>query len=375
MKRILFVSCYPCYPVYENGATLRIYFQLVELQRKHKVDLVIIVPDEDIEENSDLIKKLPNVNFVCVKESEVYSRWRFYRYDIKKLKSLLQKLFCENNSYDLFICEQGLIANCIQIVDAKTNIVNVVDCNSLAAFRQSRIKYSIAYRLKYSFLALYYFVFELVAYRNFDIIYVVSKDDKKALRFQCKNDRVHVLPNGYSPIDFYNKHQDRDYKFGFFANIRAPMNKEFAIFLLEIFIRLADRNTSERYIIAGRGANILLTDYKNIPSNIDIIDGVSDPCDLLNNIEYYISQIEFGTGIKNNVIQAGACGCKLILNNQVFLPLKKYLQANFQTVERIKTMRILTDILLSKADYGKIFQREIEDHLKWEQIISKMIDD
>jgi len=255
--------------------------------------------------------------------------------------------------------------------------MSAVDAISLAAQRQSEIGDSKLHYLACRYIAHQRLAVEKKYFPKFDKITVVSNDDAVFLKRAVKRDII-VIPNGVDTVFFSPGRLDTKRNVVLFTgNLSAPMNEEACLYLLQyVFPLLHSRHPDIELVIAGRAPteNIISA----MPSYVTLKADMLDLRDALSSAILYVSPIAYGTGIKNNVLQAMAMGIPVVATKLIADPIGiQHGETGFvaergpdfvQAIEMALANRVLLDRI------GRLGRLHIEQNYSWQQVASIYMD-
>ncbi|HIF58332.1 MAG TPA: glycosyltransferase family 1 protein [Rhodospirillales bacterium] len=321
---IFISSALPC-PQFHDGATLRVYSLLKEFSKRGEVCFVFtgFGEPEHLYESEAFLNFL-GINYWFNDESESFLSV-FYKlgcndlYLSSKVKQAVKDISDKNPDSVIFI--EGLYAAPLvdQITTSNNIIMSAVDSLSLASQRQFLIKGNgILTRFRHGVLFLQRYLFEKKYYSKFKRVLFVSKDDasymQKSITSKCE-----VVPNGVD-ISFFSSEREARYtfnerKFLFTGVLSSSMNEEAALYTIEL---LKDKNM--QLVIAGRNPSDKLIS-RSISGNVKLMQNLPDIRVAFGEWCYFICPIEYGTGIKNNVLQALSLGFPCIVSSLIAQPI------------------------------------------------------
>lgn len=321
--KILFLSQGLPFPVYRDGVTVRVFHLLREFSRYASVHLIAfgdygLSADEKSELESfctvDIID-LSHGNRQSALNKLVSSR-RFFDVRFEHAVQRAMSRFAP----DVVFCEQPYIAQYGRLIGDTPKVMSAVDAISLAARRKAEIGGSVLNRLVWRYVGHQRARFETSYYSNFDVITAVSQEDADCLARMVKR-KVRVVPNGVD-LDFFApvNVSSGEGRVLFTGNLSAPMNDEAALYLLrEVFPSLKARQPQLDLCLAGRRPS---SEVRALCQNdVSLLADLVDLRDAYNSAIIYVSPIAYGTGIKNNVLQAMAAGLPVLVTPLIARPI------------------------------------------------------
>jgi glycosyltransferase involved in cell wall biosynthesis len=154
--------------------------------------------------------------------------------------------------------------------------------------------------------------FEATAFRRFGKVIVVSEGDRDALLELDSGIRIEVIPNGVD-VEFFAPDASGDLRpdpgrIVFTGVMRYSPNVAGAEFLAhEVLPRVRDAVPSARVVIVGRDPSPRVTRLGQT-EGVEVVGGVPDLRPWLRGSRVYACPMVSGTGIKNKLLEAMACG-------------------------------------------------------------------
>jgi len=319
---IVFVSdSLPC-PQFNDGATLRVHNLLKVMASQYDL-IYIYVGTEPIDEH-----KSETIKF-C---DELGIDTKFYTRTIG-LRGKLLRLFGirERGDEPLLTYLSGLQLSDVLFMEGlysfflskyfKTQavvIASAVDCLSLASKRQFKIpRMGFTYYVKHALRFLQRYLLERRLVSNFKCIFFVASDDAEFAKRHYGCD-VAVVPNGvdasfFAPSVLETSNFDFD-QLLFTGVLNSSMNENAALLSIE-----AAKNFDIRLIIAGRSPQDKLKN--SLAKGITLVENPLDIRVAFKKPSFFVCPIMFGTGIKNNVLQAMAMGFPCIVSKLIADPI------------------------------------------------------
>ena len=373
--KILFISQCPPYPIYRDGATLRVHFLLQEFskfadcyflsftdnQTFSYSDLAIakIVPGESI------LYRRPRTALNLAKL--VISSRRYYSSEMeKKIKGAVQSF-----EPDIIFCEQTFMAQYGDLAPGIPKVMSAVDAISLAAVRQSQLADRLIMRIALKYISAQRRYVEKHFFPKFDAITAVSPDDADYLA-SLTSRQVGVVPNGVATDDFQPSCKAGESKRIIFSgNLSAPMNEEACLYTLQhLFPYVHEKIPEYDLTVIGRSPTEAIR--AQAQSYVRILADVADMSAELDGATLYISPISCGAGIKNNVLQAMAMAIPVLVTPLIARPIDIKDGVNGFVAERGDDMREkLRYILHDKKLLGQIGEAgraHVLSHFSWQRI-------
>jgi hypothetical protein len=322
--KILFLSQGLPFPVYQDGLTVRVFHLLQEFSKRAKCHLIAFGDYSMTEEEIcnlhgmatfDIVKYEAPVGALGVFKKALSSR----RYYSKEFEDRIRESISEFQP-DVVFAEQSFMAQYVELIKHLPNVMSAVDAISLAALRQAEIDKGGVNTLSWRYVAWQRLAFERKYYSKFDRVTVVGENDADFLRKELKLD-VAVIPNGVDTV-FFNPTllaPERNAVF-FSGNLSAPMNEEACIYLLrEVYPAVHSVYPHQPLVIAGRCATEKIR--AAMPSYVILKEDLPDMRDAMRDALLCVSPVAYGTGIKNNVLQAMAMGIPVVATKLIADPI------------------------------------------------------
>lgn len=323
--KILFLSQGLPFPVYQDGLTVRVYHLLRELSKYAKIHFIAFgdyeISSEEINELSSMATfdivpyHTPHGGLATIKKALTIKRYHNKNFEIAISKAMI------TFKPDVAFFEQTFIGQYSNLVEGIPKIMSAVDAISLSAKIQGNNESTAIKQLSLKLLEYQRARFEKKYYPYFDYITAVANADAKYLE-ELVGNKVHVVPNGVD-VEFFSPQltDEKQDTIVFTGVLSNPGNEEACLFLIEeVFPKVHSALPHIKFLIAGRNPSQRL--LSKIPSYVELIENIPDIRDAFKNIIVYVSPINIGGGIKNNVLQALALGAPVITNDFIAEPIK-----------------------------------------------------
>lgn len=154
--------------------------------------------------------------------------------------------------------------------------------------------------------------FEQWMFSPYDVVTVVSENDRDELLTINPHLRVEVIPNGVELEHFIMlKRQRKPNRLLFVGNYDYAPNRDAALWLAnDIFPRIREQIPSARLWLVGNAPPDALTALQS--EFIDVTGRVEDVRPYYREAAAFICPLRFGAGIKNKVLEALASGCPVV---------------------------------------------------------------
>jgi glycosyltransferase involved in cell wall biosynthesis len=326
-KKLLIVSAISPFPKTSGGA-VRIYNTIKYLSQEFELYFIFFVPQNFILNNEELFflkektkffthvyQKPRKDYFSFINEFQPY--W-FSDWINDELKIFLPKIIKQFNINNVQIdCTQLLYLH-QYIPENVKSIFVAYDISAVSFWRRlCEVRNPINFFF-YFFRWIQIMFYEKFYLPKFDVIVVMSDNDKKILNKNFKVKRILVQPNGVDEINFLEKKADKVIKLGYIGSFNHPPNKTaISYFINKIAPQLEKNRIMYKYFIAGDNnqedikAIISHSDLKN-EKNIINLGKVKEVKDFYRNIDILIAPIFSGSGTRIKIIEALSFGVPVI---------------------------------------------------------------
>lgn len=366
-KKILIIGTesFP-YPPSFNGVTENVYHILKYLNRcdEFTADFLYLQWFDQVEEDRiEELKKIANKVFIINKriKRRYSSVFEYYKNDE------YQKLLAR---YDLLFFSSFTSMFNIPVGKKAKSILYIADSMS------HYTKNTRSDRTKSKYLT--YLLEELIFFKFYKTVIVVSENDKNHLDRFCKPKKVVQVPIGID-IDKINRQpKSKTFDVVFSGNLDYPPNREAAEFLAgKIAPRLIEAKPDIKIVLVGRNPGSL---KKFGSDNIIITGEVKDVMDYIEMAGVYVSPVFSGSGMKNKILQAIGAGIPIVGTSGSFggfrqLPNETVIKIDPSYEQQPKGWVNPIMFLLEKDYDRKQLKQENLEFLKrtysWEQIIKE----
>lgn len=322
--KILMLSQGLPFPIYRDGLTIRVYHLLKELSHKASCHLISLADyplgKEDEAElrtmaSYDIISYTPESGAIGTIK-KIISKRRYYSPAFAaKVRECIAS-FCP----DVVLAEQTFMAQYVDDLAGTPAVISAVDAISLAAIRQSHIHRNPLKKLAWKYVAFQRLAIERKYFRKFGALTVVGEEDADFLRHRVGLE-VLTIPNGVDTEFFAPRPHGSRVAVLFSGNLAAPMNEEACLYLLrQVFPQLHSQHRDLEFVIAGRGPTQKIRDA--LPPFVTLRPDIADMRDAMQDTMLYLSPIRYGTGIKNNVLQAMSMGIPVVVTPLIAGPIR-----------------------------------------------------
>lgn len=313
--RILILSQGLPFPVFRDGLTVRVYHLLREFSQRAECHLIAGADHGLAQADVELLREMSTFDLVDYKEGrgvvaiakKICSNRRYYsrEFENKTLEAI--RAF----KPDVVFAEQTFMAQYARVLRGVPKVMSAVDAISLAAYRQAKIGNSPVKALAWRYVARQRMAFEKKWFPQFDRVTVVAQEDADFLERRLGR-KIDVVPNGVDTELFRPSGLTVERKAVVFTgNLSAPMNEEACLYLLQSVFPIIHRHHPNLCMaIIGREPTRRIREA--IPPYVNLRADVEDMQLAMRDALLSLSPIVYGTGIKNNVLQAMAMGIPVV---------------------------------------------------------------
>ncbi len=330
MKLFVITSRIP-YPL-DKGDKLRIYHQLKELSKYHKIYLCSIkspinkeqilckeVLNEFCEEVYFVKQSLLLTIFSILKsffnglpfQTAIFTEFRAK----KRVNDIIDKI-----KPDHIYCQLTRAAEYVK--DRKeTKTIDYMDVFSKGMERRA-FKSNMFIKWFYRWESLKQKNYEKSIFELFNSHTIISEEDKKYIKHPNK-DKIHIVPNGVDFNHFKPKNVKPKYDIVFVGNMGYAPNVDAAIFLChEILPKIHEKKPSAKILIAGTNPTYKV---KNLKSDfVEVCGWIEDIRKAYSESKIFIAPMRIGTGLQNKLLEAmsmeKACITTPLANNALQAP-------------------------------------------------------
>ncbi len=335
MKILVLTSRFP-YPL-EKGDKLRIFHQIRELSRYHKIVLCSLaekpVQDVDYQEVKQYCSKIFIINcnttsivkniignlFSLPKGVQSNKKMPFqvaYFFD-NNIKKLIHKII-DAEKPDHIYCQLARMAEFVRDISIPKTL-DYMDAFSVGAARRAESSNGLTkpfWRLEARRMAIY----EANLAGSFDNLTVISEQDRNLLSFE-NNNKIHVVPNGVDTDFFINDTilsppQYKAFQIAFVGNMGYYPNVEAAKFLVRRILPLLKKNIPDiQILIAGARPT---AEVKNLAAkNVTVQGWLPDIREAYVNAQLFVAPLFHGSGQQNKILEAMAMGLTCVTTSLV----------------------------------------------------------
>ena len=330
MKLFVITSRIP-FPL-DKGDKLRIYHQLKELSKHHKIYLCAIKSPliKDYKISREVLNEFCHEVFF-IKQSLLLTLFSL-------LKSLFNKLPFQTALFTEFRAKKrvNLIIDKIEpdhiycqltraaeyVKDRKeTKTIDYMDAFSKGMERRA-LKSNMFIKWFYRWESLKQKNYEKSVFEVFNTHCIISEEDKKHISHRKRN-QIHIVPNGVDFDHFSPKNTKLKYDLVFVGNMGYAPNIDAAVFLCEKILPLIHKKIpNAKILIAGAQPSIKVTNLKS--DHVEVSGWIHDIRKAYSESKIFIAPMRIGTGIQNKLLEAmameKACITTPLANNALKAP-------------------------------------------------------
>ena len=358
--KILFLSEYSPLPKYDNGTSIRIFNFLEQLKRKN-INYIFYTLQNNKTKKLDC---LFNVKYI----SDHKDLFSLNKYNNKAFVSELDTIISSNDPSHIII--EGMTFAVIPKKYDPITIINVVDCLSLVMLKKLKTENFI--NLKTIIKLINYLYFERYVLSKYNNLVVVSNQDAKFLSKTTKS-RINIIPNGYDESIFDNGNLKIIPTLFFLGNFSGYMNTESVNYILKNISDKAFTKFGFNTVLAGKNIpENLIEAFKKTP-HIKFLPNVESLNEIYNKYKIFICAIEYGTGIKNSILNAIASNNLIICSKTIALEHNLTHKHNCLIYQdRSKIIKLIEDNLVL-INTIKIDNTDLLKNFSWNENVNKTI--
>ena len=330
MKLFVITSRIP-FPL-DKGDKLRIYHQLKELSKHHKIYLCAIksplskehkisreILNEFCEEVYFINQSLLLTLFSLLKsffnalpfQTALFTEFRAK----KRVNHLIDKI-----EPDHIYCQLTRAAEYVK--DRKeTKTIDYMDAFSKGMERRA-LKSNIFTKWLYKWESSKQKNYEKSIFEVFNTHTIISEEDKKHISHP-KSDQIHIVPNGVDFNHFSPKNAKPKYDLVFVGNMGYAPNVDAAVFLChDILPKIHEKIPNAKILIAGAQPTVKVTNLKS--DHVEVSGWIEDIRKAYSESKIFIAPMRMGTGLQNKLLEAmameKACITTPIANNALKAP-------------------------------------------------------
>ena len=350
--KILFLLDFSPFEEDSDGLS-KIYFNLIQkVSEKHDVDLLICNESESFIDGDEFeLKNIWLEKIKCTRLVKLFNLLRL-EYPTTYPKKQIRSLFIKYNmsSYDIIHTSMFSFSNITsfhsRVVIGATDSLSISYSGglhgSLKAFKRKVAK-----------------LLESNLVKKGGWIHVVTERDRLAYG----SDKCFVITNGVDLLKYKPfKHKKLIDGFVFHGNLDYPPN----IDAIRFMSKSLQRFTSKKLYLIGRGNSAKFNTLKNVI----VVGEVEDISHEITKYSHYLILMTSGTGVKNKLLEAMSCDCRIIANDLSVngLDINSHLQAAIKIISSTEELNKIYDYRpsISPRSY-------VEKYCTWEEFSLKMV--
>ena len=318
MKKILILNPILPYPP-DDGGRLRTYHLIRSLGDKCELDLAsFYLPEEDIESAAKFYSSLcKNIFFIPQRKSDfsIWSIFNVYRISNENKKEVNEII--RKNGYDLIIAEKVIMLSYIKSGIFRNYKIAIdswaVDSNiTLQIFLYEK-----------KFLKRWFYFFKYLRHL-FSELYLLSKSDymiaitDKIHRFYEKifKKKIYLIQSAVD-VEYYKPAGEKieKGKMVFVGIMNYYPNIDAAVFFVKEVLPKIRGKIKFKFYIVGKNPVKEVAELDNA-SDVIVTGQVEDVRKYFNECEVVVVPLRMGSGLRNKVIQAMACGKTVIATSE-----------------------------------------------------------
>ena len=318
MNLLIISSRFP-YPL-EKGDKLRLYYQIKELAKWHKITLVSVSDEKASERDKEQLKPFvySQYHFDITKGVRIYNRLSAIvtglpiqvsqLYD-PSIMRVIEKIAQRHHIGHVY-CQLPRAAEYARRLDIPKTI------DYMDAFGESMEKRASIYsgfkKKLFSTEAKRMRMYESRIFIDFDHHTLISEQDKSYMAISTP-ELIHVVPNGID-TDFFSfgLADEANSDFAFIGNMGYPPNEAAAVYITDLIMPLVQGRSLT--ISGARPTKIVQQLASDI---VNIVGWVEDIRDAYRSSRIFIAPIFSGTGQQNKILESMAIGLPCVTTTQV----------------------------------------------------------
>ncbi|MCX7716612.1 MAG: glycosyltransferase family 4 protein [Endomicrobia bacterium] len=312
-KKVLVLTPILPYPP-DDGSRIRTYQTIKSLQGRYKIDLCSFYTKEDniVEAKKFLMTLCDNIFFFPLPRINVLSQKLFVYTGNKLIKKEVNKIIKKGN-YDLVHVEKVIM---LYYVDKKINkkisvIIDSWGIDSLISYQKFIFEKNFV-KKKLKFLKyLRHFVSELNLLKKADVLVAITQQQANFYKKYIKNKKILLIPN-WVDTEYFCPCREVEKNSIVFTGIMDfyPNIDAVNFFCSEIIPCLKNKIDFKFYIVGKRPSKEILKFHNS--KNIIVTGEVEDIRTYLNKAEIFVSPLRTGSGLRNKILEAMACGKPIV---------------------------------------------------------------
>ncbi len=318
MNLLIISSRFP-YPL-EKGDKLRLYYQIRELAKWHKITLVSVSDELATDKDKDQLKPYVDSQY----HFDITSGVRLFNrltalvtglpiqvsqlYDPSIMRAIDK--IAKRHHIEHVYCQLPRAAEYARRLDLPKTI-DYMDAFGESMEKRASINSGFKKKL-FTTEAIRMRKYETKIFIDFDHHTLISEQDKSYMAIS-NPDLIHVVPNGID-TDFFsfgiNDNASSD--LAFIGNMGYPPNEAAAVYISDLILPLVAENT---LTISGARPTAIVQQLAN--DNVTVVGWLDDIRDAYRSSRVFVAPIFSGTGQQNKILEAMAIGLPCITTSQV----------------------------------------------------------
>jgi len=367
----------------DKGDKLRIYHQLKELSKHHKIYLCAIkspfskehkisreVLNEFCEEVHFINQSLTLTLFSLLKsffntlpfQTAIFTEFRAK----KRVNHIIDKI-----KPDHIYCQLTRAAEYVR--DRKeTKTIDYMDAFSKGMERRS-LKSNIFTKWLFKWESSKQKNYEKSIFESFNTHTIISAEDKKHISHQ-KKDQIQIVPNGVDFNHFSPKNTKPKYDLVFVGNMGYAPNVDAAVFLCQdILPKILKKIPNTKILIAGAQPTFKIKNLKS--DHIEVSGWIEDIRKAYSESKIFIAPMRIGTGLQNKLLEAmameKACITTPLANNALQAPENTILLGE-TSKELAQNCIHLIENKSVRNKYAKEARKFVEKTYKWTETTEQL---
>ena len=367
----------------DKGDKLRIYHQLKELSKHHKIYLCAIkspltkehkiskeVLNEFCEEVYFINQSLLLTLFSLLKsffnalpfQTAIFTEFRAK----KRVNHIINKI-----EPDHIYCQLTRAAEYVK--DRKERkTIDYMDAFSKGMERRA-LKSNIFTKWLYKWESSKQKNYEKSIFDAFNTHTIISEEDKKHINHQLR-DQIHIVPNGVDFNHFSPKNTKPKYDLVFVGNMGYEPNIDAAVFLCQdILPKIHKKIPNTKILIAGAQPTVKITNLKS--DHIEVSGWIDDIRKAYSESIIFIAPMRIGTGLQNKLLEAmameKACVTTPLANNALQAP-KSSILVGKTSKELAQNCIHLIENESIRNKYAKEGRKFVKKTYKWNETTERL---
>jgi len=358
-----------------KGDMLRPYNFIKELAKRHTIDLCTFYQDKDELNNvAEMRKYCQNIEVIflpkvlsCLNMLRSFMNFKPFQVNYYHSGKMAKKIrrMSQKNGYDIVHIVLQRMMPYAAYCNGEKVVLDQIDALSLNMRRRAAKETNPLKKIAFSYEEAGMRRQEEASRGRYDACIVTSEVDKEAL----DDSRIKVVPNGVDTEYFILEETTKDIDLVFTGNMGYFPNVDAACYLCEEILPevLKIYPKLKMYIVGARPDSRVrsLADNKNI-----FVTGfVKDIRPYLNRAKVFVAPLRSGSGIQNKILEAMACGLKVVTTSHGNAGIKAEDRKHLIVVDdQAEFSNTLIDILKNGDKSEKLGQNAqvlVKDNFSW----------